>query len=282
MKQESYTPAEISIQLRNKKHELTDSLGRDWYDNHPFKTAWFNAMSITFPLGEQSFIDSVRHYAVKITDPKLQREIRHFCGQEGIHRREHELYNETLCKERNYSLDYLEGRIARKIKESSTKLLPIQRLAVTAALEHITAILAERMLGEDVDAHGVIEAPMKELWTWHAAEEMEHKAVVFDVYRAVTKNKPNSEKMRKSSLRLATFFLMKDIVVGMIHMLRRDKKMWNLRVWIEGMQFLLGRQGLLRLSWPAYKEYFKEDFHPWQRDTRSLLENWEKGQLSPD
>jgi len=282
MKQESYTPAEISIQLRNKRHELTDSLGRDWYDNHPFKTAWFNAMSITFPLGEQSFIDSVRCYAVKITDPKLQREIRHFCGQEGIHRREHELYNETLCKERNYSLDYLEGRIARKIKESNAKLRPIQRLAVTAALEHITAILAERMLGEGVGAHGVIEPPMKELWTWHAAEEMEHKAVAFDVYRAVTKNKPYSEKMRKSSLRLATFFLMQDIVVGMIHMLRRDKKMWNLRVWIEGMQFLLGKQGFIRLSWPAYKEYFKEDFHPWQRDTRSLLENWEKGQLSPD
>ena len=282
MKQESYTPAEVTIQLRNRKHELTESLGRDWYDNHPFKTAWFNAMSITFPLGEQSFIDSVRCYADKITDPKLQREIRHFCGQEGVHRREHEHYNKTLCKERGYSLDYLEGRIARKIKESDAKLSSIQRLAVTAALEHITAILAERMLGEDVDVNGVIEPPMKELWSWHAAEEMEHKAVAFDVYRTVTKNKPYSEKMRKSTLRLATFFLIQDIVVGMIHMLRRDKKMWNLRVWIEGMQFLLGRQGFIRLSWPAYKDYFKDDFHPWQRDTRPLLENWEAGQLSPD
>ena len=282
MKQESYTPEDISIQLRNKKHELAGCLGRDWYDNHPFKTAWFNAMSITFPLGEKSFIDSVRHYADKITDPKLQSEIKHFCGQEGIHRREHELYNITLCKERGYDLNYLEGRIARKIKEADTKLSSIQRLSVTVALEHITAVLAERMLGDQVDANGVIEGPMKELWTWHAAEEMEHKAVAFDVYRSVTKNRPNSEKMRKSSLKLATFFLILDIAVGMVYMLRKDKKLWNIKVWVEGIQFLLGKQGYIRSSWPAYKEYFKEDFHPWQRDTRSLLENWEASQLNSE
>tara|TARA_B110000305_G_C19033109_1_gene444654 strand:- start:240 stop:656 length:417 start_codon:yes stop_codon:yes gene_type:complete len=136
------------------------------------------------------------------------------------------------------------------------------------------------MLGDQVDANGVIEGPMKELWTWHAAEEMEHKAVAFDVYRSVTQNKSYSEKMRKSSLRLATFFLIQDIFVGMIHMLRRDKKLWNIKVWIEGVQFLLGRNGYIRTSWPAYKEYFKDDFHPWQRDTRPLLESWEAGQLS--
>ena len=59
----SHTPGGVPIQPRNREHDLESSLARDWFDDHPFKTAWFNAMSITFPLGEKFFIDSVRYYA---------------------------------------------------------------------------------------------------------------------------------------------------------------------------------------------------------------------------
>ena len=86
MSQQSHTPGYVDIKPRNREHEIAESLGRDWFAGHPFKTAWFNAMSITFPLGEKFFIDSVRYYADQIEDPKLQAEIRNFCGQEGFHR----------------------------------------------------------------------------------------------------------------------------------------------------------------------------------------------------
>jgi predicted metal-dependent hydrolase len=59
----SQTPADVPITPRNREYDVARSLGRDWFDQHPFKTAWFNAMSMTFPLGEKFFIDSVRHYA---------------------------------------------------------------------------------------------------------------------------------------------------------------------------------------------------------------------------
>ena len=63
MNQKSYTPNDVPITARNREHDLAESLSRDWFDNHPFKTAWYNAMSITFPLGEKFFIDSVRAFA---------------------------------------------------------------------------------------------------------------------------------------------------------------------------------------------------------------------------
>ena len=90
MESVSLTPADVPVVPRNRNHELADSLSGDWFGNHPFKTAWFNAMSITFPLGEKFFIDSVRHFQDQIDDPKLAAEIRGFCGQEGYHRREHD------------------------------------------------------------------------------------------------------------------------------------------------------------------------------------------------
>jgi predicted metal-dependent hydrolase len=93
----SYTPSDVPVQPRNREYDIARSLAKDWYDNHPFKTAWFNAMSITFPLGEKFFIDSVRYFADQIKDAKLSEDIRGFCGQEGFHRREHQRYTQLLC-----------------------------------------------------------------------------------------------------------------------------------------------------------------------------------------
>jgi uncharacterized protein len=274
MSQQSHTPASVPIVPRNREYDIAECLSRDWFDKHPFKTAWFNAMSITFPVGEKFFIDSVRHFADRVEDPKLIEDIRGFCGQEGFHRREHDRYNQALCSGRGYDLEYLEGRIIKNTEMAKSLLSPIEQLAATAALEHITAIMAESALNPDNPMIDAVEAPMKEIWDWHAAEEMEHKAVAFDVYRAMG----GTEKMRKTALRRATFFLLLDIIVGVVHMLRRDGKLWNLRLWGQGWKFLFFKGGILRRVWPAYKEYFRDGFHPWQRDTQVLLKQWQAQQ----
>ena len=266
----SLTPADVPVLPRNREYDVARSLGRDWFDNHPFKTAWFNAMSITFPLGEKFFIDSVRYFAGQIDDPKLSEDIRGFCAQEGFHRREHQRYNQTLCTQRGYDLLALEGQLERKINRAYKFLSPMQRLALTAAFEHITAIMAESALNEDDPMIGKADSAMQALWQWHAAEEMEHKSVAFDVYRAVG----GTEKMRKTGMRQATIFLMLDILAGLVHMLRRDKKLWNAALWKEGWKFLFFKGGILRRVWPAYREYYRAGFHPWDRDTRPLLQAW--------
>jgi predicted metal-dependent hydrolase len=274
MNQQSHTPENVAIQPRDREHAIAESLGHDWFDNHSFKTAWFNAMSITFPLGEKFFIDSVRHYAGQIEDPKLQGEIRGFCGQEGFHRREHYRYNQTLCELRGYDFDYLEGRLAKNIARAKKLLSPLEQLASTVAFEHITAIMAEVALSPDAPMVEAADPAMQALWDWHAAEEMEHKSVAFDVYRAVGGN----EKLRKRALRQATFFLFVDVFGGLVHMLRRDRKLWKPGVWIDGWKFLFAKDGILRKVWPAYKEYYRDGFHPWQRDTHQLLVHWKETQ----
>ncbi|MDG1486089.1 MAG: metal-dependent hydrolase, partial [Porticoccaceae bacterium] len=75
---QSFTPENVPITKRNPQLDLAEALKVDWMNNHQFATAWFNAMSITFPLGEQFFINSVRHYRDRITDPKLKQEMKDF------------------------------------------------------------------------------------------------------------------------------------------------------------------------------------------------------------
>ena len=136
--------------------------------------------------------------------------------------------------------------------------------------------MAESALSPDNPMINAADPVMQELWDWHAAEEMEHKSVAFDVFRAMG----GDEKMRKRALRQATWFLTVDIVGGLIHMLRRDGKMWNWKIWKEGFRFLFGDNGILRRVYPAYKDYFRDGFHPWQRDTRELLIHWQAQQAA--
>src|SRR6476660_3705223 len=74
-------------------------IARHWCDGDPFRTALFNALSMSFPVGEQFFIDSVRQGVDALPadlQPRFEDEVRGFIGQEATHRRLHALYNEHL------------------------------------------------------------------------------------------------------------------------------------------------------------------------------------------
>jgi len=53
----------------------------------------FNAASLSFPPNERFFIDSVRAYADRITDPVLKAEVRGFVYQEAMHNKVHAGFN---------------------------------------------------------------------------------------------------------------------------------------------------------------------------------------------
>jgi len=267
---QSYTPDQVAIRPRNRQHDLADALTRDWMRNDVFATAWFNAMSITFPLGEQFFINSVRHYRDRITDPKLKEEMQQFFSQEAVHLREHKRYNQLLCEQRGYDLETLEGPLRRRMGWVKKNVPAREQLAGTAAVEHLTAVLAEKALG-DLGLFTDADPAMVALWQWHAVEEMEHKAVAFDVYRAIG----GSEKMRRAAMRRSTLLLTWDILHGVRHMLKCDGKLWSPKVWLSGLRFLFGKQGLLRGTWAPYKAFFREDFHPWQEDSSELIAQWQ-------
>ena len=112
----------------------------------------------------------------------MQENIKGFCGQEGFHRREHQRYNEALCAARGYDLAKLEATLTRRLGWAQKNLPAMTNLAITVAIEHFTAVLAELLLSSGSIMERA-EPSMRDLWRWHAAEEMEHKSVAFDVYR---------------------------------------------------------------------------------------------------
>ena len=262
------TPPALQILPRRPELALPDPLPRHWHSNDPFKTHFFNAMSVLFPDGERYFIDSVRLFRDQISDTDLQQQIRGFIGQEGHHSREHIEYNQRL-RDLGYDIDALESTVKKRIRFVQKNFSAERQLAGTVAMEHFTAIMADLLLREPHWIDGAVE-PMQSLWRWHALEETEHKAVAFDVYMQVC----GDRKILRRAMRQATFFFLKDVTRGMWHMLRKDGKLTDLPMMCRGMRWLWGRNGFFRKLVGVYRDYYQSDFHPWQHDNRDLLDQY--------
>lgn len=268
---QSKSPEALAFGPRRPSFEVAEALGRDWHGGSAFRTAYFNAMSMLFPLGEKFFIDSVRHYRNQIDDQKLLEEITAFQGQEATHRLQHQKYNELLCEKRGYDLDSFERPLRDRMAWAYREFSARRRLAGTVANEHITAIMANDMLNRK-DALTDADPGIASLWLWHGVEETEHKAVAFDVFIAVG----GTVRERRQALLMNTFFFFKDTFRNLCIMLKYDGKLWSLREWLHGFKFLFIKPGIIRRVFRPYLRFYKKDFHPWQHDNRDLIVEWEQ------
>lgn len=79
--------------------DLETPFERHWCGGDAFRSALFNALSMSFPVGEQFFLDSVRdgHKALPAhAQPRFRDAVQVFIGQEATHRRLHGLFNRHL------------------------------------------------------------------------------------------------------------------------------------------------------------------------------------------
>lgn len=248
--------------------DLEQPVARHWCNGDAFLTAWFNALSMSFPLGEQFFIDAVRrgHQALPAAQQEaMKAEVQGFVGQEATHRRIHTLFNAQFEKQGLVNAWEPRARERLKLVEGVD---PRHGLAITAANEHFTALFAEWMLAHPQLLDGS-EPRLKALWLWHSAEEAEHKNTAFDLYHALG----GSHAWRVKWMRRVTLIFLSDTLRQTADNLRRDGTLWRWSTWRSGWRHLLGPGGLLRSSFRAWRAYFRRDFHPSQQHS-DLSQQW--------
>ena len=230
-----------------------------WCGGDAFKSAFFNALSMSFPLGEQYFMDSVRA-GLKTLPPDVQQgfaaEVQGFVGQEATHRRIHSLFNQQL--EAQGLANAMERRIARRL-QAHAHLDVRMHVAATAATEHLTAMFADWMLAHPDTLDGS-EARLRTLWLWHSAEESEHRSTAFDVYHAIGGN----HTWRLRLFRYITWTFLSDVTRQTVRNLWQDQALFRWSTWRSAGPFLFGRQGIIRSNIGLWRDYLREDFHPSQ------------------
>jgi predicted metal-dependent hydrolase len=265
---ETQTPSDLFIRPRDIAFQRPSPEARWWLGNDPIATAFFNALSASFPQGERFFMDAVRPYRDD-TKPELRSQILAFTTQEAIHSREHRAFNNALVAQ-GYNLDRIDQYLKARF-DFGRKLPRLNWLCATIALEHFTAILAHAILTDPVD---LASAPpqLRRMWQWHAMEEIEHKAVAFDTYLSATRNFTALRRwwMRCSSMVLTSIMFLQFLRFG-VHEFFRQDGIDNRQSWHALRRYLWNKPGLLRRVAPSYFAYFKPGFHPWQVDDRSLI-----------
>jgi predicted metal-dependent hydrolase len=263
------TPSDLSIIQRDRRFNRAEPAARHWVDGDPFGTAFFNALSVTFPRGEAFFIDSVRALRAGAPD-RLDREITAFIRQEVVHSREHLAFNRQVTGH-GYDVTLLDDDVTLVLDKMSGKP-PIIRLSATIALEHFTAILAHAVLDDPALLEGA-DPDVAALWRWHAVEEIEHKGVAYDTWMHATRDWSAFRRWRVRSIMMliVTRHFLHHRARGMIELLRQDG-ITGRRAWSGIARYAFGRPGILRRVARPWASYFRIGFHPWWVDDRYLID----------
>ncbi|MDE2421211.1 MAG: metal-dependent hydrolase [Gammaproteobacteria bacterium] len=245
-----------------------ENVPRYYVGNDPFLTTFVTALSSVFPEGEFFFVESVRHYRDRVTDPALKADVSGFIGQEALHSLAHKAFNDAATVQ-GFQVDKLDrdiGVILRAVKRLTP---PMFHLAVTACLEHYTAVFTEMLLKRD-DVIELFSPEIRNLYLWHSVEENEHKNVAFDVYETVG----GGYLLRAGTMIPVTVVFFAVILAFQARLLAKDGQLLNLRQNIKGFSYLFGTKGLLSNLIPQYIDWFKPNFHPSHHDTDALLDKW--------
>ncbi|HEX3707133.1 MAG TPA: metal-dependent hydrolase [Mycobacteriales bacterium] len=168
-----------------------------WIPGEPVTSHIIDVLHLLLPAGERWFVHVYKQVLPMIDDEQLRADVKGFMGQEAVHSRAHAAVLDHL-QANGLNPDPFVRRIdwlfKKLLGDESMRLIPrkrwlLERVAIIAAIEHFTAVLGAWILDSPaLDAAGA-DATMLDLLRWHGAEEVEHRSVAFDVFRAVNGNR---------------------------------------------------------------------------------------------
>ena len=275
-----YPAAESKAQLPDgvaitpRRFENTDfnDVPKYWFGSSPFCSLQLDILSLIIPAHEKFFIHTLRAVEEDVEDQETKELVRAFIQQEAAHYKVHQIYNDTR-KQYGINVDR-ELRLMEKVFDAIKNYVPLKiRLGMTSFMEHYTATGAHLLLAEQ-EPEKFMHQTMLDLWRWHAVEELEHKAVAFDLFEKLGGN---------YFYRIISFFLTSIIIgtcIGIISFRTfRDDRLWRRynvgafteeeeKEQAEAREQIFNNTGLgARILFA----YLKPNFHPWELNDSGLI-----------
>lgn len=258
------------IKTRRLELAFPDDLPRHFVSGDFAMSHIVAVLSSLFPEGEDFFVRTVRNYRDRITDPELRSQVGGFIGQEAMHGREHREFNERLAQ-LGYPTRLVDRGTGLGLRLLERVLPKPAQLAVTAALEHYTATLAETLLTSEPARELLDVDEVRSLFVWHALEESEHKAVAFDVYQHVSGN----YLVRKWIMNATTFgFLVGTVGVAVLSLVTDRSALRHPIVTLRSIRALRYSPWLSKDVVRRIRAYNRRDFHPDDFDNAELTAEW--------
>ncbi|HJE57112.1 MAG TPA: metal-dependent hydrolase [Nocardiopsis listeri] len=271
-------PDKLVLHARDVHFDWSE-LDLHWIPGEPFATHVINVLHLLLPEGERWFVEVFKQAVPHITDDELRQQVLGFIGQEAVHA---EAHAGVLDHMEAHGLDprpYVEQiawlfRVVlgdRNLSDAREFAWLRTRLAVIAGIEHYTAVLGQWVLdARKLDQVGT-DPTMLDLLRWHGAEEVEHRAVAFDLYMHVD----GGYTRRALAMGVAAVALASLWVRGVGFLVANDPYLkgringvrprvsWALR---DGRRGLIPHLGRLARAIP---DYLRRRYHPSQHGSTS-------------
>lgn len=253
------------MQVRVNKQQF-NNVPAQWHGRSALQSHVLNTLSLMFPDGERFFVRSVKYFSDRATTDKMRNEIKAFIGQEMQHGAAHDRFNEAI-RPALANMDwfmYLFTVPTFKGLEPWVHSLDfgmefgrIGALAVTAAAENMTAGFAN-MVFEDPELQNSVREDIKDLFMWHAAEEIEHRDLAFDLLQQVN----GAYWIRMFGATAAYGLIFGYVVMGTAWFMLNDKNYPWLKLPSDLVQLFTNPFGLGKLFVDGFIDYARRDFHP--------------------
>lgn len=248
-----------------RESDFNETNARFWHGGKPSRTIALDAFSLMFPAAEAFMIAGARAAHDRTDDPALRRAIAGFIRQEASHARLHGAYNRAM-EARGFDALGQEHRNGEVIAFLENRIGLRRKLAASAGLEHFTALIADELVSDPRHLAGA-DPVYRELWLWHSREEVEHKAVAFDVHKALY---PRGAWLSRARAMITAVLVLVTLYWWNVWRLAGDVHEQPRWVTLLGVSwFLLGAPGLFRRVALPTLAYFLPGFHPDASETRA-------------
>lgn len=210
--------------VRRVRLDFPDELGIEWNPSQPECAIAANAVSVLMPHVEPLVVRTASEAAGR-AEPDHAATVRQFCAQETAHQSQHRRLNERL-RAHAPGLLGVERFAAAWAAWTGRRSLRVA-LATAAAFETVAYSVARWAEHRSRRIFDGADKTATTLFMWHLAEEVEHKAVVFDLLG------PNRVGRFTRFLGAVNTlaFLVTGTWLGILVMLKAGGRLWSLRSW---------------------------------------------------
>ncbi|SPX88024.1 metal-dependent hydrolase [Mycobacteroides abscessus] len=182
---------QLALRPRDVHFELSDA-PLHWIPGEPYASHWLSSVHFVFPAGEPFMADAVLRAGEQIEDPELREVAFGFAAQEMMHARAHDaalwkflvphgIDPKPFTRQADFVTALSQGVIDSTGDAASQRILVLS-LAACSGVEMLATAMGQWLLDADLEKFGADPATL-DMLRWHAAEEVEHRRVVFDVAR---------------------------------------------------------------------------------------------------
>ena len=221
--------------------------------------------------GDYKIIDLAQINSLKIKDEAIKIKVADFIKQEAQHGIAHDVMNQVMI-DQGIPVKEMVTFMKQRFDDMLKKRSPEYNIAMTAASEHLTALMAECFYSHK---HTLADADpyVRALFAWHSIEEMEHRDVAFDVMQDVAKVPYN---LRASALVITSMLMTTFTMYRANQMLKADgfNGLERANIFRKGLPWVFGKNGVLSAMKKPYMDWFKRDFHPSQHPVIAQYQVW--------